>query len=308
MKIIFMGTPRIAVASAEALRTSAHELIAVVTVPDKPTGRGLQVKESAVKVWAREHNLTVLQPASLKSPEFLNEIRSLKSDLFVVVAFRILPRELYTIPPSGAFNLHASLLPKYRGAAPINWAIINGERETGVTTFFLQDKVDTGAMILQEHLVIGDDETAGDVHDRLAVLGAAAVVRSVDCIAAGTALSIAQEEFLATPAPKLTTELCRIAWNRPAQTIHNFVRGLAPTPGAWTMLNDKSLKIFGTRLTDEIPEPAYPGECIVEKGRLFVKTEDVLIELTEVQLQGRSKTGGPQFVQGRGVRSGLVLQ
>lgn len=302
-----MGTPSFAVASADALRQSAYEIIAVVTAPDKPAGRGLQPRQSAVKQWARQHNLPIYQPSNLKSPEFLTEMQSLSPDLFVVVAFRILPRELFTIPAHGAFNLHASLLPKYRGAAPINWAIINGDRETGVTTFFLQDKVDTGAIILQEKLVIGENETAGELHDRLAALGAEAVVRTVNRIAEGKSETTSQNDQLATPAPKLTTENCRIVWTRGAEEIHNHVRGLSPSPGAWTILNDKTFKILRTQLTDLIPEPACPGECVIDGGKLMVKTEDVMIELLEVQPAGKAKMSGAQLVQGRSVKNGDVF-
>lgn len=302
-----MGSPAFAVTCAEAVRESGHEIAAVVTVPDKPAGRGLKPRQSAVKTWALAHDLPVLQPASLRAPDFLDAIRALAADVFVVVAFKILPRELYAIPPRGAFNLHASLLPKYRGAAPINWAIINGEHETGVTTFFLQDKVDTGALILQERITIGEQETAGELHDRLATLGAGVVVRTLALIEAGTAIPQPQDESLACPAPKLTTETGHIVWSSEAQSIHNLVRGLAPSPGAWTTLHGKTFKIHRTQCTDLIPEPAYPGECVIEHGRLFVKTADVLIELMDVQLEGRARQSGAQFFQGRGVHGGDIL-
>jgi methionyl-tRNA formyltransferase len=308
MRIIFMGTPEFAVASAEALRNSAHEIIAVVTVPDKPAGRGLQQRQSAVKQWALAHGLPILQPQRLRDAEFIEAVRALAPDLIVVVAFRILPKEIYTVPVRGSFNLHASLLPKYRGAAPINWAIINGEKETGVTSFFLQETVDTGSVIMQRRTEIGADETAGELHDRLAVLGAGVVVLTADLIGRGNIDTTKQDDAFATPAPKLTTATGRIAWNTSAETIHNLVRGLSPVPAAWTTLDSKTVKILRTLPTDLIPEPAAPGECVVEHGRLFVKTEDVMIEIMELQREGRKLTTGIQFVQGRGAASGVMFE
>ena len=228
-----MGTPDFAVPSLEILISNGFILQTVVTAPDRPQGRGLEVRPTPVKTAALRHGLPLLQPESLKDPSFVAAVSSLHPDLIVVVAFRILPREVFSIPRYGAFNLHASLLPQYRGAAPINWAIINGETTTGVTTFFLEEKVDTGGIILQAKLPIGSDDDAGSIHDKLARLGADAVLRTVRLIESGKPAPVPQDNTLATPAPKIFPNDCRIRWDMPAERVRNFIRGLSPFPAAW---------------------------------------------------------------------------
>jgi methionyl-tRNA formyltransferase len=303
MKIVFMGTPAFAVESAEAVRRSSHTIAAVVTVPDTPQGRGLAMRGSAVKTWALEYNLPLLQPASLKDPAFADTIKTIDPDCIVVVAFRILPPSIFSIPRRGAFNLHASLLPRYRGAAPINWAVMNGETETGVTTFFLKETVDTGTIILQERCPIGDDDTAGDVHDRLASIGAQLVVRTLDAIEADAVHPQKQDDSRATPAPKLNTEICRIDWTKSAAAVHNHVRGLSPFPGAWTTYDGKVLKIGRTRRTDVVRD-AGAGSCAAVNGTLLVRCADRWLEIIEAQMEGRKRVAGAQLVQGRLVNDG----
>ena len=221
-----MGTPDFAVPSLEILLKNNFTVSAVVTTPDKPRGRGQQVSFTPVKEFALKHSITVLQPDSLKDPLFISQLTALQPDLFVIVAFRILPKEVYTIPEKGSFNLHASLLPKYRGAAPINWAIINGDNESGVTTFFLQDKVDTGNIILQSRVPIIGEMSAGELHDALSDIGSKAVLETVQLIESGNADAKQQDNTVASPAPKIFKETCRINWNQPMETVHNFIRGL----------------------------------------------------------------------------------
>jgi len=297
MKIIFMGTAGFAVQSGEALLKHGYSVTTVVTVPDKPQGRGLQVQPSPVKVWAQGHNLSILQPENLRDPQFIEAIRSLAPDLIIVVS----------IPKLGAFNLHASLLPKYRGAAPIQWAIINGERETGVTTFFLQEKVDMGNIILQEKIAIGENETFGELHDRLAQCGAEAVVRTVEMIAQGSAMPQKQDDALASPAPKITKEICRIDWTKSATEIHNLVRALSPAPGAWTTIEGSVFKIFRSLPVNTLQGKDPPGTCRVGKDKIFVQTYSGALEILEAQREGRKRMNAENLIQGRSLKNGDVL-
>ncbi|HET7152613.1 MAG TPA: methionyl-tRNA formyltransferase [Candidatus Kapabacteria bacterium] len=307
MKIVYMGTPEFAVICGEALRKRGYDIATVVTVPDKQQGRGLQLQPSPVKVWATEHGLPILQPEKLKDAQFIEQIRSLAPDLIVVVAFRILPKEIFTLPKFGAFNLHGSLLPKYRGAAPIQWALINGDKETGVTTFFLQEKVDTGNMILQEKLAIGANETFGELYTRLAELGADTTVRTVEMIERGATQSMKQDDILATPAPKITKEICKLDWTKSASSIHNLIRGVSPVPGAWTVLNNSVFKIFLSLPSDRTGSAHNPGTCIIEKSKLFVQTGEDVLEILEAQCEGRKRTTAANLIQGRNVKDGDIL-
>ncbi|MBM4160207.1 MAG: methionyl-tRNA formyltransferase [Ignavibacteria bacterium] len=310
MRIIFMGTPEFALPSLKILLEHSYDIAAVVTSPDKPQGRGQKLTFSPVKELAIARNLRLLQPESLKAPDFVSSIAHLQPTLIVVVAFRILPREVFIIPTAGSINLHASLLPRYRGAAPINWAIINGERETGVTTFFLQEKVDTGSIILQARASIGADETAGELHDRLAELGAEIVLRTVRQIELGTVRTQMQDETYATPAPKIFKENCLVDWRKSAQQLHNFVRGLSPYPCAWTTHKGKTLRIFRTQpLADEpAPAQAAPGTVIeVRNTCLHVHTGAGVISLVEIQLEGRKRMGIAEFLRGHHVEVGDQL-
>lgn len=301
--IIFMGTPDFAVPSLEILIKNNYPIEAVVTAPDKPRGRGRDVRPTPIKKIAVQHHLPVLQPQSMKDPGFVRHIASLKPDLIVVVAFRILPKEVFTIPRLGSINLHASLLPKYRGAAPINWAIINGETETGVTTFFLKEKVDTGNMLLQARTPILPEDDAGTLHDRLAAIGAEVLLHTIRLIEQGKAVPRAQEESQASPAPKIFKEDCRIDWNNPAVSIYNRVRGLSPHPAAFTMHNGKVIKLFRTRVLDE-PARSEPGTVHVTKQHLLVCAADKLLQIEELQQEGRKRMGVVEFLRGYRISSG----
>jgi methionyl-tRNA formyltransferase len=300
MNIVFMGTPEFAVPGLELLLENGYTVSAVVTAPDKPRGRGQQVSFTAVKECALRHSLPVLQPESLKDPVFIASLSALNADLFIVVAFRILPKEVYTLPALGSFNLHASLLPKYRGAAPINWALINGETESGVTTFFLQEKVDTGNIILQRSIPLTPEMNAGELHDALSLLGARTVLETVRLIEQGKAVPQPQTDALATPAPKIFKETCRITWDRPAGQLHNFIRGLSPYPAAWTMHNGRMLKIFATSSSDD----GYgtgglaPGSILSSDTAVSVVTGNGVLRILEVQLEGKKRMGTEEFLRG----------
>ncbi|MBS1516205.1 MAG: methionyl-tRNA formyltransferase [Bacteroidetes bacterium] len=292
-----MGTPQFAVPSLDILIKNGHEIISVVTVPDKPKGRGQKVGISDVKQYALEHNLPVLQPVKLKDENFLNELRALQPDLIIVVAFRILPSVIFDIPKHGIFNLHGSLLPKYRGAAPINWAIINGDKETGVTTFFLKEKVDTGNIILQAKLEIGENDTFGEIYEKLSGIGANLVLETVREIENSNVKVMEQKEEHASPAPKIFKEDCRIDWSKSVEKIHNLVRGLSPHPAAWTTFQDKVLKIYTTLKTSE-KFSGEPGSLIKEGRKLFVNTNDYLLEILELQLEGKKRMKTIDFLNG----------
>lgn len=290
MKIVFFGTPEFAVKSLDALVKNNVDVAAVVTMPDKIGGRGHRVIESDVKQYAVAAGLPVLQPANLKAPEFVEQLRAINADLFVVIAFRMLPEVVWTMPPLGTFNLHGSLLPKYRGAAPIQRAIMAGESKTGVTTFFLKHEIDTGDIIDREAIEIGENDTAGEVHDRLMEIGARLTLKTVLQIAEGGANTLPQSEVPGeTPcqAPKIFTEDCRIDWTRLAEQVHNHIRGLSPHPGAWTQINEGStIKILQSLRVDDAPQLA-PGEVVAIANRVFVGTSTKAIELLKVQPAGK---------------------
>jgi len=306
MRIVFMGTPDFAVASLDALIRSGKEVVAVVTAPDKPAGRGQKLQQSAVKQYAVEHQLPVLQPVKLKDEAFLEELRAFKADLQVVVAFRMLPVVVWDMPPKGTINLHGSLLPHYRGAAPINWAIINGEQETGVTTFFLQHEIDTGNILFAEKMAIGEDETAGDVHDKLMLVGADLVVKTVTAIEENNYQEKPQDEILAADgspleakhAPKIFKETCLINWDKPVRDVYNHIRGLSPYPAAFTHLAGKTLKVYSASYQLEKPEIA-PGEYLSD-GKSFLKfaCRDGFILLDNIQLEGKKRIGIEEFLRG----------
>ena len=294
-----MGTPEFAVASLDALVKAGCNIVGVVTAPDKPAGRGMKLTESAVKKYAVEHALKVLQPEKLKSPAFLEELQNLKADLQIVVAFRMLPEVVWNMPPMGTINLHGSLLPQYRGAAPINWAVINGEKETGVTTFKLKHEIDTGDILLQDRFAIGEDETAGEVHDKMKDIGAALLVKTVKGLAEGKLEEMPQDQSTELKhAPKIFTETCQIDWNRPATEIHNLVRGLSPFPGALTKLQDKILKVYKT--TKEItPHQQKPDEVSTD-GKTYLKyaCADGFIYILDLQLEGKKRMNVEDFLRG----------
>lgn len=297
MKIVFFGTPEFAIPSLKILIENNYNVVAVVTVPDKEKGRGLKVEPSPIKKFALENKLNVIQPENLKDENFHNQLKELKPDLGIVVAYRILPVEVYTIPVYGTFNLHASLLPKYRGAAPIQWALINGEKVTGVTTFFLQQKVDTGNIILQKEVAIDDEDNFYSLHNKLAQIGAELVLETVKRIESGNFEVKQQNEMEATLAPKITKEICRIKWNQPAIQIHNLIRGLSPVPGAFTVLGEKIYKIYKSKIIESASQQS-PGNILIDNENLLVNTNDKLISILEIQPESKKKMTVKEFLLG----------
>lgn len=302
MRIIFMGTPDFAVASLDALVGAGFNIVGVVTAPDKPAGRGLQLQQSAVKQFAVSHGLNVLQPEKLKHPDFIAQLQELKADLQIVVAFRMLPEVVWNMPPMGTINLHGSLLPQYRGAAPINWAVINGEKETGVTTFKLKHEIDTGNILLQDRFSIGPDETAGDVHDRMKIIGANLLVKTIQQFEQGSLKEQAQDEIIGSApikhAPKIFTETCKIDWHKSVTEIHNLIRGLSPYPGALTSLDGKVLKIFGSKKI-ESPVQVNPGTMQTDgKTYLRFSCADGYIDVLNLQLEGKKRMNTTDFLRG----------
>lgn len=304
LRIIFIGTPEFAVASLNSLVKAGCKIVGVITAPDKPGGRGMQLQQSAVKKYSVENNLHVLQPEKLKNPEFLAELKSLQADLQIVVAFRMLPEIVWNMPPMGTVNLHGSLLPQYRGAAPINWAVINGETETGVTTFKLKHEIDTGDILLQESFSIGENNNAGEVHDKMKEIGAELLVKTVKGLADGTLKEMPQlaigNKHLTNlhHAPKIHTETCEIDWNQPIENIFNLIRGLSPYPTAFTFLNDKKLKVFTAKVELIIPTIKV-GEYETD-GKTFLKFAGTngFVHLLEIQLEGKRKMNIEDFLRG----------
>jgi methionyl-tRNA formyltransferase len=298
-----MGTPDFAVPSLEALVRERRTVSCVVTASDKPIGRGLRVRPTPVKATAAAAGIEVLQPESLSDEGFLESLRAHRPDIIAVVAFRILPLSVIEIPALGAFNLHASLLPKFRGAAPINHALMNGETVTGVTTFFLERIVDTGAVILQRSVPIEPDDNAGSLHDRLSVLGAEAVVETVRLIAAGSPPRVTQDASRATPAPKISKDQCRIDWRKPSREVVNQIRGLSPHPGPFTLHNGKVVHIFRAAAAGPV-RTVEPGEIALEGGQLLVGTGDGTVRILELQQEGRKRMGVEEFLRGARLQPG----
>jgi methionyl-tRNA formyltransferase len=306
--IVFMGTPDFAVAALRALVEGGYNLVGVVTMPDKPIGKHQSVLQaSAVKQYALSQNLPVLQPEKLKDPTFLEDLKTWNADLQIVVAFRMLPEVVWAMPRLGTFNLHASLLPQYRGAAPINWAIINGETETGVTTFFLTHEIDTGKIIFQEKMPIADTDNAEIIHDKLMVRGAQLIVKTVDAIAENRVFPLSQEESqVLKPAPKIFKETCRINWNQPAKAVYDFIRGLSPYPGAWTELTGRhdelvQLKIFASEKIAE-PHNLKPGTVRTDgKQFLEVAATDGFVRLLNIRQAGKKRMPVADFLRGNAV-------
>jgi methionyl-tRNA formyltransferase len=304
VRIVYMGTPDFAVAPLNALVEGGYNVVAVVTMPDKPSGRGMKLQCSPVKQCALSLGIDVLQPERLKDEAFLEALRAYRADLQIVVAFRMLPEVVWNMPPMGTFNLHASLLPQYRGAAPIHWAVMNGDAETGVTTFLLQHTIDTGDVLLQERIAIGPDETTGSVHDRLMDLGAGVVCRTVDVLLSGEVSPLPQSESGAwKPAPKLFKENTRIDWARSVAELHNFVRGLSPFPAAWSELVGPDGVPVGVKVFEVSPEVAHhslvPGSLVVEgKQVLKVAALDGFLRVGRLQMAGRKPLTGGEFLRG----------
>ncbi len=308
-RIVFMGTPPFAVASLDALVKAGFTISAVVTAPDKPAGRGLQLQESAVKKYAVENNLPVLQPVKLKEPGFISALEAINANVFVVVAFRMLPEIVWNMPPMGTINVHGSLLPSYRGAAPINWAVINGEKETGVTTFKLKAAIDTGNILLQDKLPITDADTAGTIHDKMMVLGANLLVTTLHGIINNTLAEKDQEGIinndpnLLKHAPKIFTETCTINWNNTAESVFNLIRGLSPFPGALTKLDDKIFKIFAAQ--KEICSHQSPAGSVLTDNKTYLKfaCADGYLHITDLQLEGKKRMQVADFLRGYNIKS-----
>ena len=308
LKIVFMGSPEFAVPSLDALVQGGYEISAIVTAADKPSGRGMQLSESAIKKYALKNNLNILQPVNLKNPAFIEQLKALRADLNVVVAFRMLPESVWSIPPKGTINLHASLLPDYRGAAPINWVIINGEKETGVTTFRIQKEIDTGEIYLQKKISIREDETAGELHDQMKLIGADLLLETVQGIESGQLKSAAQpdqglhasgnQKIQFKAAPKIFSETCRIDWNQPVHSIYNLVRGLSPTPAAFTQIEGKILKIYRVKIDNVRPNLAA-GHYQTD-GKTFLKFAgaDGWLHCLEIQMEGKKKMLIEDFLRG----------
>jgi methionyl-tRNA formyltransferase len=302
LRIVFMGTPEFAVGSLAALVEAGCQIVGVITAPDKPAGRGMKMTESAVKKYAVEKGLRILQPEKLKNPAFITALKELHADLQIVVAFRMLPEIVWDMPPLGTINLHGSLLPQYRGAAPIHWAVINGEKETGVTTFKLQHTIDTGDILLQKSFPIGADDTTGEVHDKMKEIGARLLVETVIGFAENS-LKETQQSAISSAAdlkhaPKLFTENCIVNWNQSVDVIHNFIRGLSPFPGALSKLDDKILKIYRSKkeysTTDEIPGTVFSDG----KAYLKIAASDGFIHLLDLQLEGKKRMTTEDFLRG----------
>ena len=293
-----MGTPEFAVPGLKILRDNGFNIVAVVTAPDKPSGRGLQLQQSPVKQFAIENNIPVLQPVKLKSEDFITELASYSADLQVVVAFRMLPEIVWNMPRLGTLNLHASLLPDYRGAAPINHVIINGEKETGATTFFLKHAIDTGDILFTEKIKIEDDDDAGTLHDKLMMLGAELILKTVQAIEEGNYNPVPQTKSSQKIAPKIFKENCLINWNDSNENIRNFIRGLSPYPGAYTILNNKTIKIFKVE-KENITHQELPGKLVTD-NRSYIKfaTKDGFLQVSELQFEGKKRMPTPEFLRG----------
>lgn len=299
LRIVFMGTPDFATKSLKSLVENQFNIVGVVTAPDRPAGRGQKIKQSSVKVYALEQGLKILQPEKLKNNSFITDLESLKADLFVVVAFRMLPEVVWAIPSKGTFNLHASLLPNYRGAAPINWAVINGEKETGVSTFFIEKNIDAGNIIFQEKINIAEDDTAGIIHDKLMYIGSELVCKTINAIENNQAPNVPQIDEIASHAPKIFKADCKILWSESVIDIHNKIRGLSPYPTAWTSVNkDKTLKLFKSTY-ENADHNLEIGKVVISKNKeLKVAANDGFIHIHELQLSGKKRMKTTDFLRG----------
>lgn len=306
LRIVFMGTPDFATGVLKELVETNHQVVGVITSPDKPSGRGQQISKSSVKVYAEEQGLTILQPVKLKDEDFIQTLKSLNADLFIVVAFRMLPEIVWSMPPLGTINLHASLLPQYRGAAPINWAIVNGEKTTGVTTFFIEKEIDTGMVLAKQEINIAENMTAGELHDELLEIGKKLITKSVEMIETSNFTKIPQANLVEGElknAPKIFKEDCKINWNQPAGVIHNFIRGFSPYPTAWTIFEfedknyEKTIKIFKSTKTDQ-PVLNNSQDIIVTKSQVLIPCADFYLQIDELQVEGKKKMIAKDFISG----------
>lgn len=315
MRIIFMGTPEIAAYCLKKINESQNQVVAVVTSVDKPAGRGRNLKESEVKIYASENNIKIFQPEKFKDENFINELKSFNADLFIVVAFRMLPKIIWEMPKYGTVNLHASLLPNYRGAAPINWAIINGETKTGITTFLINEEIDTGKIIAQQEIEIDFQDNAESLHDKIMYQGSDLLLKTIDLIENQNITPLEQnnlifDDLIPKPAPKIFKDDCKINWNQNSLNIYNFIRGLSPFPGAWTILkisdNEITLKIISTNLIIE-KHDLKPGQIISDKKSLKIATLDGFIELTKLLPQGKKIMSGADFGRGNNLNNAFFI-
>ncbi|OCB77935.1 methionyl-tRNA formyltransferase [Flavobacterium crassostreae] len=311
LRIVFMGTPEFAVGILESILKNNYQVVGVITAADKPAGRGQKIKHSAVKEYALANNLNLLQPTNLKDPSFLEELKALQANLQIVVAFRMLPKAVWDLPQFGTFNLHASLLPNYRGAAPINWAIINGETQTGVTTFFIDDKIDTGAIILRDQTAIDPNENAGQLHDRLLALGCDTVKNTLALIATNTVQTTVQQDTAEIQtAYKLNKENCKIDWGKSATEIHNLIRGLSPYPASWCYFLDKeekwSVKIYESKIIEEKHHLAI-GSVVCNKKEIKIAVSDGYIQINSLQFPGKKRMTTPEFLNGMVFSKNLMV-
>ncbi len=308
LKIIFMGTPEIAAYALKTLIEADYNVVAVVTTPDKPAGRGRKLHQSAVKKYAVEQNLKLLQPEKLKNEEFVAEMRALEADLQIVLAFRMLPEVIWKMPKLGTFNLHTSLLPQYRGAAPINWAVINGEKTTGVTTFFIDKEIDTGNIILQKEIEISNTDSAGDLHDKMQEIGAELIKNTIEIVAKGNLETKSQESFVEKigelkPAPKIFKQDCKIDWSKDVKTIYNFIRGLSPYPGAWTVMTNSetgkemTVKIFETEIINK-EHTEELKTIITDKHNIYIALNNAFLKIKVLQLEGKKRLESSQLLNG----------
>lgn len=318
LRIVFMGTPDFAVESLKALVENGYNVLGVITMPDKASGRGHKIQYSAVKEYALTQNLPLLQPEKLKEESFLSDLKDLNADLQIVVAFRMLPEVVWDMPRLGTFNLHASLLPQYRGAAPINWAIINGEKETGATTFFLTHEIDTGKIILQKKIPIGDEDNAGVIHDKLMVLGAEMVCETVDMLLEDKVDAVDQSRFFADEtelksASKIFKETCRIDWSKSVKDIHNLVRGMSPYPAAWTELympgkDPQMVKIYVSEIVDRLPQKTIGTILTDSKSYLDVVCADGIIRIKDIQFPGKRAMKTEELLRGYKIEEGARFE
>ncbi len=310
LRIVFMGTPPFALPTLEKIIDSHHQIVGIVTQPDRPKGRGQKLHPPPVKQAALQHHLNpIMQPESLKDPAFLDQLQSLDADAFVIVAYRILPQAVFTIPPKGAINLHPSLLPKYRGAAPINWTIIKGETVTGITTILIRKEVDAGNILLQKEMSLYPQDTAGDLHDRLAEAGADLIIETLDLLERGQVEPIKQDDSHATPAPKITKEMCHLKFDRPALEMINWIHGLSPFPGAFALYKEQVVKFFKAQLISSAETSEAPGTIVkAEKSDLWVACQPGIIGIRELQLEGRRVMDTETFLRGHSLLVGKTFQ
>jgi methionyl-tRNA formyltransferase len=310
LKIVFMGTPEFAVPSFLKIANSNHQIVGVITQPDRPRGRGQSVFPTPIKIQAQKlTSVPIYQPEKLTDQNFIDQLKSLQADIFVVVAFRILPEAVFSMPPHGTINLHPSLLPKYRGAAPINWTIINGEKETGITIIKISRQIDSGGILAQTRVPVLENETAGSLHDRLAEIGADLLIKTINSMASNNVNILPQNDYEATPAPKLTKEICHISFDQPVEKVKNWIHGLSPHPGAYAFLNHEIIKFYAAGIVDKIYRETSPGKIVnPENGEIHIACNPGIIKILELQKQSKKVLNSPEFLRGFSFKKDDVFQ